>query len=283
MFNSRRKDLNTFIQKLEFKLEQNADRYLTKRARLLYAHSRLEYDLLTLVVPLIDQDIRTVEHLVQFLRATYSDLNKKLIALSKLHLLKQGKRAFTTHFAKFRRLAVDTSLNKISQITQLRHSLSDKLCRAIVGVPIPEHLNDYANLISAYDNNLRFLPTSRYPRYQPYTKRDPNAIEINAFSYALVRSAEREDRCKKGLCYKCSKKGHLSLDYSVPLPYIRSSSLPSSRQTSPRASNRTPPRSPTAYIRRASILSALSTNSKRSRGRRSLSNKKKPLKALSRG
>jgi hypothetical protein len=54
-------------------------------------------------------------------------------------------------------------LKEEAQINQLRHSLSNKLRRgrAMVGVTIPRSLDDYANLISLYKNNLRCLPTAR--------------------------------------------------------------------------------------------------------------------------
>jgi hypothetical protein len=48
-----------------------------------------------------------------FLQATYSDLNKELLAWSKLDNLKQGrKRTFLSYFAEFRQLIADTGLNE---------------------------------------------------------------------------------------------------------------------------------------------------------------------------
>ena len=49
----------------------------------------------------MDTDIRNVDRFVAFLEATYGDPNKEMTALSKLNNLKQGKRSFTTYFAKF--------------------------------------------------------------------------------------------------------------------------------------------------------------------------------------
>ncbi|KAF2203565.1 hypothetical protein GQ43DRAFT_351697, partial [Delitschia confertaspora ATCC 74209] len=83
MFSGRRKDLPAFKRKLLYKLEGNADRYASERARLIYAHSRLERDPVTLVDPLMEDQINT-----------------------------QGKKAFISHFAEFRRLVADTDLNE---------------------------------------------------------------------------------------------------------------------------------------------------------------------------
>ncbi|KAA8616627.1 hypothetical protein PtrV1_09928 [Pyrenophora tritici-repentis] len=81
--NGKKKDLLLFLTKLRYKLKGNADRFPTKESQLIYAHSRLEHDLATLIDPLIGKDIVT-----------------------------QGKRNFLSYFAKFRRLVADTNLNE---------------------------------------------------------------------------------------------------------------------------------------------------------------------------
>ena len=254
MFSGKRRDLPTFIRKLRYKLEGNADRYPSERARLLYAHSRLERDPVTLIDPLMDKDISTVDQLVSFLQATYGDPNKEITAWSKLDNLKQGKRSFLTHFAEFRRLVADTELNEAGMISHLRRTLSDDLRRAMIGIVIPSTLNEYANLISTYDNDLRYLPITRSS--QPYAHRKaPEAMEIDATDYAPLHSAERQRRIQEGRCFKCGHKGHISRDCSVPLPQIRA------RSSSP--SNRT---NPGHHFRRRSVASS-ATNSSRSRSR----------------
>ena len=107
----------------------------------------------------------------------------------------------------------------------------------MVGVPIPAKLNDYANLIALYDNDLRYLPVARptvtTPRRPLSPLRHPDAMEIDS-SYAPVGSKEREDRKRKGLCFKCGKHGHISRDCSVPLPQARAGNIPArSRSVTP--------------------------------------------------
>jgi hypothetical protein len=89
-----------------------------------------------------------------------------MTALSKLNNLKQGKQSFTTHFAKFQRLAADTGLNKIGLIASLCYLLSLKLQRAIVSKALPNNLNTYANLIATYNNNMCFLPVATSTLYR---------------------------------------------------------------------------------------------------------------------
>ncbi|OCK72636.1 hypothetical protein K432DRAFT_316218, partial [Lepidopterella palustris CBS 459.81] len=85
IFTGKRKNLPTFLTKLQYKLEGNADRYPTERARLLYVHLRLEGDVVILINLLMDRDIHT--------------------------------KNFFVHFAEFRKLAADTGLNEIGLIT----------------------------------------------------------------------------------------------------------------------------------------------------------------------
>ncbi|KAI1515746.1 hypothetical protein Ptr86124_005747 [Pyrenophora tritici-repentis] len=62
--NGKKKDLLLFLTKLRYKLKGNADRFPTKESQLIYAHSRLEHDLATLIDPLIGKDIVTVDQLI---------------------------------------------------------------------------------------------------------------------------------------------------------------------------------------------------------------------------
>lgn len=219
-FSGKKKDLPLFLTKLRYKLKGNANRFPTKESRLIYAHSRLKHDPATLIDPLIGKDIVTVDRLIQFLEATYGDPNRELTAWSRLDNLKQGKRTFLSHFAEFRRLVADTNLNEGAQINQLRRSLSDELRRAMVGVPIPQSLNDYANLISLYDNDLRYLPIARMTASTKQT-RYPVEMELDVSDYAPKGSNERKKRISEGRCFKCNKKGHISANCPVPLPQQR--------------------------------------------------------------
>jgi hypothetical protein len=231
-YGGKKKDLPLFITKLRYKLEGNSDRFPDEKSRLIYAHSRLDRDPATLIDPLIGKDINTVDLLIQFLEATYGDPNRELTAWSRLDNLKQGKKSFLSHFAEFRRIVADTNLNEGAQINQLRRSLSDELRRAMVGVTIPRSLNDYANLIALYDNDLRYLPATRTTTSTKQA-RYPVEMEIDVSNYAPKGSAERRKRIAEGRCFKCNGKDHISRDCSVALPrqQIRAHSAPASEGT----------------------------------------------------
>lgn len=212
LFSGKKKDLAFFLTKLRMKLRGNADRFPDEASRLIYAHSRLDSDPATLINPLMDSHITTVDHLIAFLESTYGDPNKELTAWSRLDNLKQGKKSFLSHFANFRQIIADANLNEAAQISQLRRSLSDNIREKMAGVEIPNSLEAYANLIQRYDNDLRYLPstrtgnTNRAPRY-------PVEMELDASGtskYAPKNSAERQKRIKEGRCFKCGEKGHIS-------------------------------------------------------------------------
>lgn len=244
-FNGKKKDLPLFLTKLRYKLKGNSDRYPDEESRLIYAHSCLGNDPATLISPLMFKDINTIEDFIGFLESTYGDPNRELTAWSRLDNLTQGKKNFLAHFADFRRLVADTDLNESAQINQLRRSLSEELRRVMVGVAIPRSLNDYANIIAQYDNDLRYLPTTRAQAPRKTLQRYPTNMEIDNMSYAPKNSTERQKRISEGRCFKCNKKGHISRDCSASLPHqqIRANSATRSELSS-NSSRASSPKSP---------------------------------------
>jgi hypothetical protein len=245
-FTGNRKALPSFLSKLQYKLEGNADRFPTSRLQFLYAYSLIGGDAACIVRPLIDKDIGTLPQLVSFLEATYGDPNRRATAQAKLATLRQGKKSFVSHFVEFRRLASDSELNEAGLIMQLKTSLSNDLRRAMIGIQTPDSLNDYANQIMAYDNDLRFLTQQQFSTpARNKTYRDPNAMDIDAVKhdYAPVGSEERERRKREGRCFKCGSKDHISPACNKPIPRseIRKASTYTSRPSS-RSSTRSTPR-----------------------------------------
>lgn len=216
-FKGRRKALPAFLSKLQYKLEGNADRYPTERSKFLYAVSRIEGEAADTIRPLLDKDISSLEQLLGFLQATYGDPNRKSTAQARLERLEQGNKGFLNHFAEFRRYAADSELNEAGLIMELRRSLNKDLKRAMVGLRIPDKLNEYANQIVQYDNDLRFI------NFRPMTygkKKDYDAMDLDQanLGYAPKDSVERERRKKLGLCFKCGSREHISSRCSVPMP-----------------------------------------------------------------
>ena len=102
----------------------------------------------------MDKDIKDLDSLLGFLEATYGDPNCKVTTQTKLENLNQGKKGFLNHFAEFHQYASDTDLNESTLIMQLQLSLSKDLKQAMIGAKIPDNMNNYANMIIIYDNDL---------------------------------------------------------------------------------------------------------------------------------
>jgi hypothetical protein len=279
MFTGKSKDLRGFLVKLRAKLEMNADRFPTPRAQFLYAYSLLGGDAADIVEPLLDRDIGSVNQLIGFLETTYGDPNRRATAQAKLSKLKQ-KGSFNAHFSEFRRLAADAGFNESALVVQLKNSLTDELQRAMAGQTIPDSLNDYANLIARFDNDLRYLPKlktyasaasppprTEKPQYEQ-TRKHPDAMEIDSASgYAPKGSSERQRRIREGLCFKCGSKNHISPQCKAPIPRsIRaSSSSPPETTRRGRSSRLVTPHESTDSSRRSSRYSSRSSSRRSSR------------------
>jgi hypothetical protein len=275
LFTGKQSELPEFLYQLENKLQGNADRYPDDESKLRYALSRIGKDAAVLVNSYRPD---TLQSLLGLLELSYGDPNKRTTAQAKLSALRQGKKSFVRHFTEFRRLAGDSGLNEPGQIMQLRTSLNLDLKKSMVGVKIPSSLNEYATLISGYENDLNFIRSedTRYGQRSSTTRttRDPNAMEIDAVenSYAPVGSEERERRRKKHLCFKCGSSKHISPDCGAPIPTarIRTASLERTRQPSKTSSPR-----PSKPRRSRSSSSSTSSSHSRSSSRTSRRSKGK--------
>lgn len=132
----------------------------------------------------------------------------------------------------------------------------------MIGVKTPSSLNEYANLITTYDNDLRYLPRrsspsrpsrpsasrlSRSYATASLTPRDPDAMDLDKIDrgYARVGSEERQRRFREGRCFKCGSKNHISPACSVPIPRSRLESASTSPSRGRSSTTRSSPSRPT--------------------------------------
>jgi hypothetical protein len=194
--------------------------------------------------------------------------------------------SFPAYFSRFHRYAKESGWNDTALISRLIESLNSELRSSLVGVDLPETLEQCANQINKHYNDILRLThggvhkslerrtTNRRSNDTTRTSKDPNAMEINAVesSYALVGSAERERRRKKHLCFKCGSSKHISPDCKIPIPTarIRTALLNRARQPSrtrsPRPNSSRRPRSPASSVA-SSRSSVASRSSHRLKGK----------------
>lgn len=92
-----------------------------------------------------------------------------------------------------------------------------------MSVHILNSLNEYANRISKYDNDLHYLSQCLYTWVTASksifekAQKNINAMNINMTEkeYASVDSAEHQKWIKKNCCFKCDFKNHISSNCSV--------------------------------------------------------------------
>lgn len=279
MFTGKRDELPEFLYQLENKLQGNADRYPEDENKLRYALSRIGKNAAALVNPFRPT---TLAALLAVLEASYGDPNRQATAQRKLQGMSQGTSSFPVYFSRFHRYAKESGWNDIAQISRLIESLNPDLRSSLIGVSLPENLEQCANMINKHYNDILRLapgkphyPTNQYPNHATRSTRDPNAMEIDSIkkSYAPFGSEERERRRKQNLCFKCGSSEHISPDCEVPIPKarIRTASLdraPRRQLSRDRKPHSSEPRRPRQTRSRSSSRSSSSSNaSRRSKGK----------------
>jgi hypothetical protein len=168
----------------------------------------------------------TIVVFMAILEASYGNSNQQVTAQQRLNQLTMGNWTFPVFFAQFHQYSKETGWNDAAQINHLVESLAPDLKRTLIGVSLPDNLQDTANLINRYYNDLMRLNPRR--AYQSNTmttatstpSKDPDAMDIDAGNkdYAPKNSPERQKRIKEGRCFRCGSKDHLSPKCSVPIP-----------------------------------------------------------------
>lgn len=220
-FTGKRERLREFTYHLNNKLVGNADRYQEDEQKLRYALSRLSGDAASLVHPFQPQSL---EALLAILEASYGDPNQQATAQRKLQQLKQGRDSFPAYFSKFHRFAKESGWNDTALISRLIESLNEELRKSLIGIDLPDNLEQCANIINKlYNDILRLSTNPRYtkPLYRATgtssAQKDPDAMDLDA-----VQS--RDECLRKGLCFDCGKPGHRAHECEEPKQTKRSKS-----------------------------------------------------------
>lgn len=267
-FKGIRSELPIWQSRMKNKLEGNADHYVSDRAQFLYACSRVDGTPAVLLSKLQDQDVHSLTSLHVWLESQYGDPNRKANAQAKLAVLKQGNEHFWNHYTKFRTLATEAELDNNAQIFSLKYTLNPALLKVMVGIPMPETLPAYANMVATYDTDLRAIDKNPYalPSSHHYKSRnmrrnsdvmDIDTIDKDHTGYAPFGSKERAHRVEHKLCFKCGSSKHISPDCKKEVLF--SADKPKSRHvhavSQARKSSRSRSRSPASSVSSVSASS----------------------------
>jgi hypothetical protein len=150
-------------------------------------------------------------------------------ALEEMKMLRMKDNSIEEHNARFKMLVTKSKLDSASPavIDYYRESLNIPLQRRILSLENPpKTLPEWYDWAAKLDNNWRRMQRilgrtkesnernnyqgkkkNEFKRQFNFTRKDPNAMDVDALT--IERRAEM---MKKGLCFKCEQPGHLSRD-----------------------------------------------------------------------
>lgn len=154
------------------------------------------------------------------LREAFRNTGQEESAAMELGSIKQGKNTIDQHNINFQGLIDQAGLNAGQDtnkllIIQYRNSINrDIEAKIISQKDIPDTLAEWTKRASDVDNNGRRLRgrvnnsfTGWKPQYHNNSRRDPNAMDVDAMSYE-----EKGQLMKEKKCFFCKKAGHFAKD-----------------------------------------------------------------------
>ena len=117
----------------------------------------------------------------------YGDPDRRHTAQRAYLRLYQGKRSFPEFWAEFQRLAAELDYNQTSMIDDLRFKLNPSLQNALIHVPDPTDIYEFARTWQHVDQRLKDIQAvlARVERRKPTTAADGN----------LLRPGQHRPRC----------------------------------------------------------------------------------------
>ena len=250
-FSEGRADYRTFKSKLKEKLRGDGHRFRDPEHQMSYAVGFLKGKAYRMVEPLRESgDIDTIEHLFDFLDATYDDPDKKGTAERELQKLKQGTKEFSAHLSEFQSLMAVLRWDERAKRAALYNSLSEEIKDVLASTPYPapEEYMPYVRMIQHVDQQLRARSaekrgkgpvnptTSNKPvqtRPAPSTSTNPRdswdnprytgaaPMDLSGQRRTPEQQALYDRRRTEGACTSCGSKDHWRRDCNRRRPPIR--------------------------------------------------------------
>ena len=169
-----------------------------------------------------EMDFRTLAELITLLEKDFATYDAPGDALENMKNLQYDMKAsIEDHISRFKTLLSQSGMKEsISVIDYFRQMLPINLQRKIMLLDNPPiTLNDWYKWMKQVDNMYKKMqrmlgqtPEKKDTKEEPkkqwnFPKKDPNAMDVDAMTME-----QRTEAMKKGLCFRCSKHGHLNKD-----------------------------------------------------------------------
>jgi hypothetical protein len=198
-FEGSRADLRRFRIAITEKLDVNKDRFPTAASRVAYINSRLGKEAHKLIHPYTRNGICRLSdyhEVLDILQKAYGDPNEARTARRELDSIKQGNRDFSTFYAEFQSLSVDSGLEGDFLAAPLEKAVSKELSDMLLHNPPADY--SYDTLVSHFqelDTRLR----EHRERTRPYTSKKQTATPyIRPARYQTTRQERKSPSPRRG-------------------------------------------------------------------------------------
>lgn len=229
IFENKEQDIDNWLSRMRNKLKANSDHYHTEEMKIAYTESRIGGDAAKHIAPRMRDTalnrFETAEEIFEYLYQVFGDPDRRHTAQRLYSKLYQGKKPFAEFWAEFQRLSAELDYNQASMIDDLRYKLSPALQNALINVPDPIDIYDFARTCQRVDQRLReiqtlsarvergaSLKTATPPGGTTLTPQATTAGKDDRIERVSRRTPhpdpERENLLRTGSCFTCKKPGH---------------------------------------------------------------------------
>jgi hypothetical protein len=247
IFEGKGQDLDSWLSRMRNKLLANSDHYPTDPLQIAYTESRVKGKAAKYITPRLRATalnrFRTAEEIFDYLTQVYGDPDRRHTAQRAYLKLYQGRRPFAEFWAEFQRLAAELDYNQISMIDDLRFKLNPSLQNALVHVPDPIDIYEFARTYQRVDQRLKDIQAvqARVERRNPTAAADKRTntsqtntaqvvlstaavkppVSVTSFNSLPIRPTHSNPKKKTflrtGSCFYCKQQRHKAANYPLKI------------------------------------------------------------------
>ena len=184
-FEGDRKDFRRFASQIHEKMTVNRDRFPTPQSRMTYVTNRLKGAPYAQILPYIHKGIchlNDYDEILKILDNAFGDPNRRFNARSQLLQLRQNNKDFSTYFAEFQRLALESEMVEAALPSLLENGINAELRGMLMHSEPPEADMEYhafAAYLQKLENRRKHYQSRGLPPKQPRAPYANNRVNPN--------------------------------------------------------------------------------------------------------